>query len=100
MGTCSACATSLPVASEIAVEKPRLEFRICEYEVRNIASPISSTIACNQCRITDAVIGSTVFTDTLLCYEPLLKPAAKPKLQSEDAVLVAKAEDRDIVADG
>jgi hypothetical protein len=36
---------SRPSRSEIAVEKLRLELRICEYEVRSIASPISSAIA-------------------------------------------------------
>ena len=32
---------------------------ICEYEVRSIASPISSAIACSRWRTTETVIGST-----------------------------------------
>src|SRR5262245_15413426 len=59
MGTCSACATSRPSASQRAVEKSRLELRICEYEVRSIASPISCTIASSRCWMTETVIGST-----------------------------------------
>src|SRR5438876_11578321 len=60
MGTCSACATSRALASQIAVEKSRLEFRICEYAVRSIASPISCTIASSRCWITDTVMRSII----------------------------------------
>src|SRR6266571_6933660 len=60
MGTCSACATSRALASQSAVEKSRLEFRICEYAVRSIASPISWTIASKRCCRTETVIGSSI----------------------------------------
>src|SRR5437879_9632700 len=45
IGTCSAWATSRAWPSQIAVEKSRLEVRICEYAVRSIASPLSPTMA-------------------------------------------------------
>src|SRR5215471_21366247 len=59
IGTCSACAISRPSRSQIAVEKSRLELRICEYEVRSIASPISSTIASRRCWMTEVTTGFT-----------------------------------------
>ena len=59
-GMCSACATRRPVAPQIAVEKSRLELRICEKEVRSIASPISSTMPLRRCWTTETVIGSTL----------------------------------------
>src|SRR5580704_4327634 len=61
IGTCSAWAISLPSRSQMAVEKSRLELRICEYEVRSIASPISSTIASRRCWMTETMTGSTRF---------------------------------------
>src|SRR5439155_661248 len=60
IGTCSACATSRALASQIAVEKSRLEFRICEYAVRSIASPISCTIASKRWVRTETVTGSSM----------------------------------------
>src|SRR5512145_636587 len=42
----------------MAVEKSRLEFRICEYAVRSIASPISWTMASRRWVRTDTVMGS------------------------------------------
>ena len=59
IGTCSAWAIRRPSASHSAVEKSRLELMICEYEVRSIASPISSAIACSRWRTTETVMGST-----------------------------------------
>src|ERR671936_2565805 len=44
----------------MAVEKSRLELRICEYAVRSIASPISSTIAENRWVRTEIVTGSSM----------------------------------------
>ena len=43
---------------EKAFEKSRLELRICEYEVRSIASPISSTVARRRLSRTARVTGS------------------------------------------
>src|SRR2546428_13481583 len=60
IGTCSACATSRAPASQIAVEKSRLELRICEYAVRSIASPISSTMAEKRWVRTEMVTGSSM----------------------------------------
>ncbi|MGY4230725.1 hypothetical protein ACVMIH_008086 [Bradyrhizobium sp. USDA 4503] len=54
----SACAISRPLVSQIASEKSRLELRICEYEVRSMASPISFTIDDRRCWTTERVIGS------------------------------------------
>src|SRR5882724_1109772 len=59
IGTCSAWAMRRPSRSQMPVEKSRLELRICEYEVRSIASPISSTMARRRCWTTETVIGST-----------------------------------------
>src|SRR5438477_2474941 len=59
---CSAWATSRPPGSVTAVEKSRLEFRICEYEVRSSTSPISWTIASSRSPTTDTVTGSTMPT--------------------------------------
>src|SRR5215831_11792038 len=58
IGTCSACAASRPWPSKTAVEKSRLEFRICEYAVRSIASPISCTMDSSRCWMTDTVMRS------------------------------------------
>jgi hypothetical protein len=58
MGTWSACATRRAWLSQMAVEKSRLELRICEYAVRSIASPISSTMAEKRWVSTDTVMGS------------------------------------------
>ena len=69
IGTCSACAISRPLRSQIAVEKSRLELRIWEYDVRSIASPISSTMACSRCCTTETVTGSTV--SATLCLHGL-----------------------------
>src|SRR2546428_12494890 len=44
----------------MAVEKSRLEFRICEYAVRSIASPISSTMAEKRWVRTEMVTGSSM----------------------------------------
>src|SRR4051812_46582780 len=41
------------------MEKSRLEFSICEYEVRSIASPISATIELRRGWMTERVIGAT-----------------------------------------
>src|SRR2546423_1389754 len=60
IGTCSAWATSRAWPSQIAVEKSRLELRICEYAVRSIASPISSTMAAKRCVRTEMVTGSSM----------------------------------------
>src|SRR3546814_327655 len=57
-GICSAWATGGASAPQIAVEKSRLELRICENAVRSIASPISSTMPVRRCWITETVIGS------------------------------------------
>src|SRR5437867_1248624 len=63
IGTCSACAISRAWASQSAVEKSRLELRICEYAVRSMASPISWTIASRRCVSTDTVTGSVTLPD-------------------------------------
>src|SRR3989441_8994284 len=60
IGTCSACATSRAPAAQIAVEKSRLELRICEYAVRSIASPISCTMDSKRWVRTLTVIGSAM----------------------------------------
>src|SRR2546430_8848884 len=60
MGTCSAWATSRAWPSQMAVEKSRLELRICEYAVRSIASPISSTMAEKRWVRTEMVTGSSM----------------------------------------
>src|SRR5207244_9153040 len=60
IGTCSAWATRRAWPSQIAVEKSRLELRICEYAVRSIASPISSTMAEKRCVRTEMVSGSSM----------------------------------------
>src|SRR6266567_3431293 len=60
IGTCSACATSRAPASQIAVEKSRLELRICEYAVRSMASPISCTMDSKRWVRTLTVIGSAM----------------------------------------
>src|SRR6266478_1685819 len=60
IGTCSAWATRRAWPSQIAVEKSRLELRICEYAVRSIASPISSTMAEKRCVRTEMVTGSSM----------------------------------------
>src|SRR2546422_11616342 len=60
MGTCSAWATSRAWPSQMAVEKSRLELRICEYAVRSIASPISSTMAEKRWVRTEMVVGSSM----------------------------------------
>ena len=58
-GMWSACAISRDFTSQIASEKSRLELRICEYDVRSMASPISATIALSRCWTTARVMGST-----------------------------------------
>src|SRR3989440_8603359 len=60
IGTCSAWATRRAWPSQMAVEKSRLEFRICEYAVRSIASPISSTMAEKRWVRTEMVTGSSM----------------------------------------
>src|SRR6267378_2640761 len=60
IGTCSAWATRRAWPSQIAVEKSRLELRICEYAVRSIASPISSTMAEKRCVRTEMVTGTSM----------------------------------------
>src|SRR3989475_9889093 len=60
MGTCSAWATSRAWPSQMAVEKSRLELRICEYAVRSIASPISSTMAEKRWVRAEMVTGSSM----------------------------------------
>ena len=68
-GMYSAWATSSPFASVIAVEKSRLELRICENEVRSMASPISSTMPTRRCCTTETVIGSGVFIEAFRPFE-------------------------------
>src|ERR1700761_9108183 len=58
-GMWSACAISRDCTSQIASEKSRLELRICEYDVRSMASPISATIELSRCWTTERVMGST-----------------------------------------
>src|SRR5262245_36489497 len=60
MGTCSAWATRRAPWSHTAVEKSRLELRICEYAVRSMASPISTTIDSKRWVRTETVIGSII----------------------------------------
>src|SRR6266850_481048 len=60
IGTWSAWATSRARASQMAVEKSRLELRIWEYAVRSIASPISSTMAEKRWVRTEIVTGSSM----------------------------------------
>src|SRR3984957_18336172 len=78
IGTCSAWAMRRPPRSQIAVEKSRLELRICEYEVRSIASPISSTMACSRCCTTETVTGSTSATLVSCCFHRQGNSMAEP----------------------
>ena len=57
-GIPSPWATSWQSASIIAVEKSRLEFRICDIDVRIITSAISSAMVFNRLSTTATVIGS------------------------------------------
>src|SRR5215475_7605769 len=59
MGTCSACAARRPWPSKTAVEKSRLELRICEEAVRSMASPISCTMDSRRCWMTETVMRSS-----------------------------------------
>src|SRR4029453_14257358 len=85
MGTCSAWATRRAWASQMAVEKSRLELRICEYAVRSIASPISCTMASKRCVSTDTVMGSIMMASH--------QPTADVDLGRERAVHRALAGD-------
>src|ERR1700743_3130172 len=69
-GMWSACAISRDCTSQIASEKSRLELRICEYDVRSMASPISATIELSRCWTTERVMGSTV-ADMCVCCTTL-----------------------------
>ena len=56
--------------SHTAIEKSLLELRICEYDVRSIASPISATIELSRCWTTERVIGSTAAMTAPLSSRP------------------------------
>jgi hypothetical protein len=60
----------------MAIEKSRLELRICENDVRSIASPISSTMPVRRCWITDTVMASTGVVVRCGPLSPVLSPAA------------------------